>query len=82
MFIVRAQTRHQSLSVVRDLWSSAAASGMNLLLLFLSSLSILSGLEAGKEEDGKEGQRQISIASSMDMVPTGSCVKVGKTQFH
>ena len=82
MFIVPAQTQHQSLSVVRDLWSSAAASGMNLLLLFLSSLSFLCGLEAGKEEDGKEGQRQISIASSMDMVPTGSCVKVGKTQFH
>ena len=83
MFIVPAQTRHQSLSVVRDLWSSAAAAcGMNLLLLFLSSLSFLCGLEAGKEEDGKEGQRQISIASSMDMVPTGSCVKVGKTQFH
>ena len=40
---------------------------MNLLLLFLSSLSILCGLEAGKEEDGKEGQRQISVASSMDL---------------
>ena len=40
---------------------------MNLLLLFLSSLSFLCGLEAGKEEDGKEGQRQLSIGSSMDL---------------
>ena len=65
MFIVPPRTQQQSFSASRGLWSAAVATGMNLLLLFLSSLSILSGQEAGKEDDGKEGQKQLSVASSM-----------------
>ena len=56
---------------------------MNLLLLFLSSLSFLSGQEeeeeeaGGKEDDGKEGQRQLSVPTSL-----AACVKAGKTQLQ
>ena len=67
MFIAPPPQIQQLLSIRRGLWL-IADSGMKLLFLLLSSLSILSGLGEGqevrKEEDGKAGI--LSVASKME----------------